>query len=187
MVFSASPSLSLVSDIWIEFKLQEKAKVDKALYFLFGCTLGACDAMFSFDPNLRLGLDVASCLVTRASLGEDAEGKKKYVVRLYTPILDPDSQGYIDLMIRIYPEGNMSQHFDKLKPADVVEVKGPIEKLRYIPNMNKHIGMNPDDNTKVTLIYANVSPDDILLKKKLDMLVASHPNLKVLSPSFVNS
>ncbi|GKD28510.1 NADH-cytochrome b5 reductase-like protein, partial [Tanacetum coccineum] len=29
---------------------------------------------------------------------------------------------------------------------------------------------NPDDNTKVTLIYANVSPDDILLKKKLDML-----------------
>nr|GFB65515.1 NADH-cytochrome b5 reductase-like protein [Tanacetum cinerariifolium] len=36
---------------------------------------------FSFDPILRLGLDVASCLVTRAPLGEDAEGKKKYVVR----------------------------------------------------------------------------------------------------------
>nr|GEY45351.1 NADH-cytochrome b5 reductase-like protein [Tanacetum cinerariifolium] len=120
----------------------------------------------------------------------------------YTLISDPDSKGYIDLIIRIYPEGKMSHHFDKLKPGDVVEVKGPIQKLRYTPNMKKHIGMvgqeslpcfqiikailkNPDDNTKVTLIYANVSPDDILLKKKLDMLAASHPNLKpqVLSSS----
>ena len=33
---------------------------------------------------------------------------------------------------------------------------------------------------QVSLIYGNVSPDDILLKKKLDMLEASHPNLKVL-------
>ncbi|GJV88173.1 NADH-cytochrome b5 reductase-like protein [Tanacetum coccineum] len=179
---------ALVSDKWIEFKLQEKAKVSHNTHLY----------RFSFDPNLRLGLDVASCLVTRAPLGEDAEGKKKYVVRPYTPISDPDSKGYFDLMIKIYPEGKMSQHFDKLKPGDVVEVKGPIEKLRYTPNMKKHIGMiaggsgvtpmlqiieailkNPDDNTKVTLIYANVSPDDILLKKKLDMLAASHPNLKV--------
>ncbi|GKF39039.1 NADH-cytochrome b5 reductase-like protein, partial [Tanacetum coccineum] len=76
-----------------------------------------------------------------APLGEDAEGKKKYVVRPYTPISDPDSKGYFDLMIKIYPEGKMSQHFDKLKPGDVVEVKGPIEKLRYTPNMKKHIGM----------------------------------------------
>ncbi|PWA68021.1 FAD/NAD(P)-binding oxidoreductase [Artemisia annua] len=182
------PKTALIADKWKEFKLQEKAKVSHNTYLY----------RFSFDPNLKLGLDVASCLVTRAPLGEDDEGKKKYVVRPYTPISDPDSKGYFDLMIKIYPEGKMSQHFDKLKPGDVVEVKGPIEKLRYTPNMKKHIGMiaggsgvtpmlqvieailkNPDDNTKVTLIYANVSPDDILLKKKLDMLAASHPNLKV--------
>ncbi|KAK9060727.1 hypothetical protein SSX86_021433 [Deinandra increscens subsp. villosa] len=182
------PKTALISDKWVEFKLQERAKVshNTQLY------------RFSFDPNLKLGLDVASCLITRAPLGEDAEGKTKYVVRPYTPISDPDSKGYFDLMIKIYPEGKMSQHFDKLKPGDVVEVKGPIEKIRYTPNMKKHIGMiaggsgitpmlqvieailkNPDDNTKVSLIYANVSPDDILLKKKLDMLAASHPNLKV--------
>jgi len=29
------------------------------------------------------------------------------------------------------------------------------------------------------LIYANVSPDDILLQQKLDILAKSHPNLKV--------
>ncbi|KAG8362619.1 hypothetical protein BUALT_BualtUnG0057800 [Buddleja alternifolia] len=38
---------------------------------------------------------------------------------------------------------------------------------------------NPDDSTQVSLLYANVSPDDILLKKKLDVLAASNPNLKV--------
>ncbi|XP_068343017.1 NADH-cytochrome b5 reductase-like protein [Pyrus communis] len=38
---------------------------------------------------------------------------------------------------------------------------------------------NPDDTTQVSLLYANVSPDDILLKQKLDILAASHPNLKV--------
>ena len=32
---------------------------------------------------------------------------------------------------------------------------------------------------QVSLLYANVSPDDILLKQKLDVLATSHPNLKV--------
>lgn len=30
------------------------------------------------------------------------------------------------------------------------------------------------------MVYANLSPDDILLKKKLDVLAATHPNLKVV-------
>ncbi|XP_060213767.1 NADH-cytochrome b5 reductase-like protein isoform X3 [Lycium barbarum] len=116
----------------------------------------------------------------------------------YTPISDPEANGYFDLLIKVYPEGKMSQHFASLKPGDVLAVKGPIEKLRYSPNMKKHIGMiaggsgitpmlqvieailkNPDDNTQVSLVYANVSPDDILLKKKLDVLAATHLNLKV--------
>ncbi|GFY99779.1 FAD/NAD(P)-binding oxidoreductase [Actinidia rufa] len=120
------------------------------------------------------------------------------IVFRYTPISDPDSKGYFDLLIKVYPEGKMSQHFASLKPGDVVDVKGPIEKLRYTPNMKKHIGMiaggtgitpmlqiidailrNPDDNTQVSLLYANVSPDDILLKHKLDVLAASYPNLKI--------
>lgn len=32
---------------------------------------------------------------------------------------------------------------------------------------------------QISLIYANVSPDDILLQQKLDILAKSHPNLKV--------
>ncbi|XP_028096226.1 NADH-cytochrome b5 reductase-like protein [Camellia sinensis] len=182
------PKVALNPNKWLEFKLQDRAKVSHNTHLF----------RFSFDPTANLGLDVASCIITRAPLGQDAEGKTKYVIRPYTPISDPDSKGYFDLLIKVYPDGKMSQHFASLKPGDVVEVKGPIEKLRYSPNMKKHIGMiaggtgitpmlqvieailkNPEDNTQVSLLYANVSPNDILLKQKLDVLAASHPNLKI--------
>lgn len=184
----AGPKAALNPDKWIEFKLQDRAKVSHNTHLF----------RFSFDPSSKLGLDVASCLITRAPLEQDAEGKTKYVIRPYTPISAPDSKGHFDLMIKVYPEGKMSQHFASLKPGDVLEVKGPIEKLRYTPNMKKHIGMiaggtgitpmlqvieailrNPDDTTKVSVLYANVTPDDILLRQKLDALAATHPNLKV--------
>ena len=35
---------------------------------------------------------------------------------------------------------------------------------------------NPLDQTKLSLIYANVNLDDILLKQELDDLAAKHPN-----------
>lgn len=183
-----APKVALNPDKWIEFKLQDKVQASHNSQLF----------RFSFDPSAKLGLDVASCIITRAPMGQNAEGKTKYVIRPYTPISDPNAKGYFDLLIKVYPEGKMSQHFASLKPGDVVEVKGPIEKLRYSPNMKKHIGMiaggtgitpmlqiidailkNPDDNTQVSLLYANVSPDDILLKKKLDVLAASNPNLKI--------
>ncbi|KAG5403452.1 hypothetical protein IGI04_009571 [Brassica rapa subsp. trilocularis] len=182
------PKTALNPDKWLEFKLQDTATVSHNTKLF----------RFSFDPSANLGLHVASCLLTRAPLGYNAEGKTKYVVRPYTPISDPEAKGYFDLLIKVYPDGKMSQHFASLKPGDVLEVKGPIEKFKYSPNMKKHIGMiaggsgitpmlqvidtivkNPEDNTKITLLYANVSPDDILLKQKLDSLQANHPNLKV--------
>lgn len=33
---------------------------------------------------------------------------------------------------------------------------------------------DPQDRTKLTLIYANVNPEDILLKKELDLLAHNH-------------
>jgi len=38
---------------------------------------------------------------------------------------------------------------------------------------------NPDDHTEVTLLFANLSEDDILLKQELDTFVRKHKNLKV--------
>lgn len=41
--------------------------------------------------------------------------------------------------------------------------------------------------SQVSLLYANVSPDDILLKQKLDILATSHPNLKVQMFQYVKA
>ncbi|CAN6457240.1 unnamed protein product [Victoria cruziana] len=180
--------VALNPEKWIKFKLQEKVSFNHNTYLF----------RFHFDPHAKLGLDVASCILTRAPFGNDAEGSVKYVTRPYTPISDPDAKGYFDLLVKVYPEGKISRHLASLEPGDLVEVKGPIEKLRYSPNMKRHIGMiaggtgitpmlqiieailkDPTDNTQVSLIYANISPDDILLKRKLDILSASHPNFKV--------
>jgi len=66
--------------------------------------------------------------------------------------------------------------------------------MRYSPDLTKHIGMiaggtgitpmlqiiraivkNPQDKTKVDLIYANVNVNDILLRDELDSLAKQHP------------
>jgi len=43
----------------------------------------------------------------------------------------------------------------------------------------RHIVKNPQDKTRVTLIFGNVSIDDILLRDELDAIVADHPNFIV--------
>ncbi|KAL8129575.1 hypothetical protein V2J09_018730 [Rumex salicifolius] len=143
----AGAKMALNPEKWTEFRLYETAKVSHNTKMF----------RFTFDPSDKLGLDIASCLLTRAPLGEDAEEKTKYVIRPYTPISNPDVKGYFDLLVKIAGGSGITPMLQ------VIEA----------------ILRNPDDNTQVSLLYANVSPDDILLKKKLDLLASSHPNLKV--------
>lgn len=42
---------------------------------------------------------------------------------------------------------------------------------------------NPEDKTLLTLVFANVSEDDILLKKELDDMAKKHSKFKVSSNS----
>lgn len=120
----------------------------------------------------------------------------KEVIRPYTPIAT--GTGFFDLMIKAYPGGPMSQHIHAMKPGDDLEIKGPLPKLKYEPNMKKHIGMiaggtgltpmlqvisriisNENDKTDMTLIFGNVTEEDILLRESLDEMVAAHPNFHV--------
>ncbi len=43
----------------------------------------------------------------------------------------------------------------------------------------QEITRNPEDKTEVTLVYANVSEDDILLRRELDDMTRKHKNFKV--------
>ncbi|KAH8960994.1 hypothetical protein BDL97_05G026900 [Sphagnum fallax] len=173
---------------WVNFTLQESHPL----------THNTRIYRFTFDPNAKLGLPVASCLLTRAVLTTTGSGRSYSIIRPYTPISDPNAKGYCDLMVKFYPEGKMSRHIAQLKPGDTLEVNGPVTKLPYKANMKRHLGMiaggtgitpmlqiidailsNPNDYTQLSLLYANLSPENILLKDNLDALAHAHPNFKV--------
>lgn len=88
----------------------------------------------------------------------------------------------------------MSTHLHDMKPDQRLDVKGPIPKYPWEANKHNHIALvaggtgitpmyqltraifsNPDDRTKVTLVYGNVSEDDILLKRELEDLENTYP------------
>jgi len=134
-----------------------------------------------------LGLPIGKHMSFRAII-EDKE-----VLRPYTPISSDDEKGYFDLLIKVYPQGKMTQYMDHLKIGDNIEVKGPKGKFDYKPNMKGSIGMlaggtgltpmlqiinavfkNPDDKTKISLIFGNVLEEDIILREQLEGLVEKH-------------
>jgi len=152
---------------------------------------------FAFaDEKAPSGMTVASCLLTKAAIGSQKEdGTRANVMRPYTPISRPDAVGYLDLAVKTYPEGKMSKHMANLKVGDKLDFKGPILKRAYKPNEHKQIGMvaggtgiapmlqvvdeilaNPADKTQVSLVFANISEADILMKKDIDARAAAHPD-----------
>jgi cytochrome-b5 reductase len=105
-----------------------------------------------------------------------------------------DAPGHLELLIKKYPKGPMSTHIHDLKVGETLEFKGPIPKYPWSANKHDHVAMiaggtgitpmyqvirhifgNPSDNTKVTLIFGNISEEDILLKKELASLENKFP------------
>jgi cytochrome-b5 reductase len=90
--------------------------------------------------------------------------------------------------------GNISRAMAALVPGTTIKVKGPKGQMVYTPNMMREVGMlaggtgitpmlqiirailkNPEDTTKITLIYANVTIDDILLREDLESFATRYP------------
>merc|ERR1719174_2308905 len=105
-----------------------------------------------------------------------------------------------------FPEGGkMSQHLESMKIGDTIDAKGPLGEFVYKgdgaftwhdkPQTCTHISMiaggtgltpcwqvanavlrNPADQTKVSLLYANQTPADILARTHLEALQEKHPD-----------
>ncbi|KAG6842508.1 hypothetical protein C0991_000034 [Blastosporella zonata] len=122
-----------------------------------------------------------------------AEINGKDVVRSYTPVSNDDDRGHFDLLIKSYEKGNISRLFAQLKLGEKIRVKGPKGNFQYAPGLADHISMiaggtgitpmiqiiraalrNPFDKTTITLIYANVNEEDILLRDDLEELLDVH-------------
>ncbi|BGP40903.1 NADH-cytochrome b5 reductase [Rhodotorula kratochvilovae] len=175
----SKPKPALDPKQWQRFKLIDKIVLspNTAIY------------RFALPKGRVLGLPIGQHVSVSATI----DGK--LVQRSYTPTSSDDDVGFFDLLIKSYPTGNISRHFGQLKVGDYVDVKGPKGQMHYTPAFAKNIGMiaggtgitpmlqiiraalkNPQDKTNLSLIYANVTEADILLKKELDDLAAKHPD-----------
>ncbi|OXV09611.1 hypothetical protein Egran_02618 [Elaphomyces granulatus] len=142
------------------------------------------------DEDMISGLNVASALLTKFK----PSTSDKPVVRPYTPVSDEDQPGYLDLVVKRYPNGPMSEHLHSMNVGQRLDFKGPLPKYPWEPNKHKHITLiaggtgitpmyqllrsifkNPEDKTKVTLVFGNVTENDILLKKELQELENTYP------------
>ncbi|CAI5494613.1 unnamed protein product [Closterium sp. Naga37s-1] len=141
-------------------------------------------------PETVLGLPIGQHVVLQ---GKDESGEE--FTRKYTPTTLDTDVGCVDIVIKIYPNGAMSQYLNKLEVGNFVAMRGPKGKFKYRPNMCRAIGMiaggtgvtpmfqvaraileNPSDRTNISLIFANVTVDDILLKDELEALHKSAPD-----------
>ncbi|KAK3077054.1 NADH-cytochrome b5 reductase [Coniosporium uncinatum] len=88
----------------------------------------------------------------------------------------------------------MSNHLHNMTEGQHLDFKGPIPKYPWSPNKHEHIALiaggtgitpmyqlvraifkNPEDKTKVTLIFGNITENDILLKEEFDELENTYP------------
>ncbi|KAN0129996.1 ferredoxin reductase-like protein [Lactarius tabidus] len=141
---------------------------------------------------------VTSLVVVRASEGADdvpLDKKGNPVVRPYTPISQPEHEGELVLLIKKYESGVISKYVhERLKPGSTLAIKGPIIKFPYKENEFEHVALigggsgitplyqllnhalaDPTNRTRFTLLYANVSEADILLREELSALERAHP------------
>ena len=151
------------------------------------------------SPTSILGLPIGQHISIGAAI-EQPDGSTKEIVRSYTPISGDHQPGYFDLLIKSYPTGNISKYMASLAVGQTIRVKGPKGAFVYTPNMVRHFGMvaggtgitpmlqviraiirgrAAGDKTQVDLIFANVSPQDILLKEDLDALTAQDKGFRV--------
>ncbi|OMJ07599.1 NADH-cytochrome b5 reductase 1 [Smittium culicis] len=169
--------VALDKQIFKEFKLASKSQVNSNTVRL----------VFETESQEQvLGLAIGQCISVRVLSGTD----NKPNVRSYTPISRLDEKGQFELLVKVYPSGIASSYLGNMQVGDYLPVRGPKGNFSYTPSAKSHIimlaggsGITPmfqvlqhvanspiADSTKFTLIYANVTAEDILLKDELDAL-----------------
>ncbi|KAF4440398.1 cytochrome-b5 reductase [Fusarium austroafricanum] len=140
-------------------------------------------------PTTVLGLPTGQHLAIKAEI----DGKS--VNRSYTPISNNNDLGKLELVIKCYPDGLLTgKYLANLELGDEVQFRGPKGAMRYQRGLCKRIGMlaggtgitpmfqiiraiceDDRDLTQVSLIYANRSEQDILLRKELETFARRYP------------
>jgi cytochrome-b5 reductase len=165
---------------WKHFPLVRKDSVAPNVYrFVFGL------------PNTDdvLGLPTGQHIALRATINGQS------VSRSYTPVSNNTDLGRIELLVKVYPQGLMTKHLESMQIGDTIEIRGPKGAMQYSTTYAKQIGMiaggtgitpmyqliraicdDETDSTHMSLLYANNTEEDILLRKELDDFAMRFPN-----------
>eukprot|EP01064_Diplonema_japonicum_P011411 TRINITY_DN18752_c1_g1_i1.p1 TRINITY_DN18752_c1_g1~~TRINITY_DN18752_c1_g1_i1.p1 ORF type:complete len:289 (+),score=49.58 TRINITY_DN18752_c1_g1_i1:43-909(+) len=184
--------------------LKGKEKIELQLIKIEGITHNTRVYTFALpDPDAILGLPIGN----HVSASTKIDGK--LVSRAYTPISSDVDVGVLKLAIKVYPDGLLTQHMDKMQISDTLLFSGPTGHFSYHGDgsftctkkphppakqkvksfamlaggtgitpclqVMEAIHRDPTDKTKVYLLFANTSVDDILLRDKLEQLAAERP------------
>ncbi|KAL2842863.1 hypothetical protein BJX68DRAFT_278185 [Aspergillus pseudodeflectus] len=164
---------------WRSFILASKVEVAPSVYQLTFSLPNATDIL-----NLPTGQHVALRALINGT----------QVTRSYTPISNTKDIGHIKLLLKTYPNGAMTQHLAKMTPGDTIEMRGPKGAMTYSSQYAQTIGMiaggtgitpmyqviraiceDESDATRVSLLYANNTEEDILMREELESLAKKFP------------
>lgn len=136
-----------------------------------------------------IGLPIGQHVAIKATIDGAA------VSRSYTPTSNNLDTGILELVIKCYPDGLLTgKYLASLEVGDNVEFRGPKGGMKYHSGLCKKIGMiaggtgitpmyqliraiceDDRDTTEISLIYANRSEEDILLRRELETFARAYP------------
>jgi cytochrome-b5 reductase len=124
----------------------------------------------------------------------DKDNRKEF--RPYTPTTIPGTEGYFELIIKHYPGGLVSGYMKGREVGDSIAVSGPDPGGHFVDGMAKRIGMVAGGSgitpmismirsilgrkldVEISLIYANKTVDDIILREELDRYADQQDNFQ---------
>ncbi|KAL5043098.1 hypothetical protein BDW71DRAFT_216539 [Aspergillus fruticulosus] len=164
---------------WRSFPLTSKKEVAPNVYRLVFALPRVDDI---------LGLPTGQHVALRATING------KTVQRSYTPISNNTDRGHIELLIKVYPKGLLTNHLEQMEVGQTIEMRGPKGAMKYSAQYAQRIGMiaggtgitpmyqliraiceDESDKTQVSLLYANNSEADILLREELEGFAGRFP------------
>uniref|UniRef100_K3WW71 Cytochrome-b5 reductase n=1 Tax=Globisporangium ultimum (strain ATCC 200006 / CBS 805.95 / DAOM BR144) TaxID=431595 RepID=K3WW71_GLOUD len=186
---AASSKFALDKNEWRAFKLLSKQRVANMT------------VKFTFELPMKkyLGLEIpGQHLKIRATING------KVIERAYTPSSKFTQAGSFDLLIKLYPDGHMSQYLESLDVGATIEMLGPQGVIGYASPGKitrgkttqdaTHLvmiaggsGITPmlqliravfeslNDASRITLIYSNKSLDHIIALDQLEPLASIYP------------
>ncbi|KAJ5677321.1 uncharacterized protein N7477_002954 [Penicillium maclennaniae] len=145
------------------------------------------------SPRDKIGLPIGQHVAIKATVNGES------VSRSYTPTSNNLDLGVLELVIKCYPDGLFTgQYLANLVVGDKVLFRGPKGMMRYRRGLCRRVGMiaggtgitpmyqliraiceDERDTTEISLIYANRSEEDILLREELEAFARKYMNLKI--------